>query len=82
MYKVFELDVFFSSYGMEYVLVGAIDEEDLKKHITKEFMSLVGGGTSRKKFIKRLEEEKRIHEIPNVFTDTPYVILARYCYWE
>ena len=82
-YKVFELDVFFSSYGMEYALVGAVDEDDLKKHITKEFMNtLFGERMSKREFIKRLEEEKRIREIHNVFTDTPYVILARYCYWE
>ena len=83
MYKVFEIDIYFSTYGMETVLVGAIDEEDLKKHITQESLKAYDAPkTSRKRFIAQLEEEERIKEVPHLFTDEPYKVIERYFYAE
>ncbi len=85
MYKVFEIDVYFSTYGMETVLVGAIDEEDLKKHITQKLLRVEGEfypPISNKKFIEKLEEEERIKEVPHLFTDEPYKVIERYFYAE
>ena len=83
MYKVFEIDIYFSTYGMETVLVGAIDEEDLKKHITQESLKAYDAPkTSRKQFIAQLEEEERIKEVPHLFTDEPYKVIERYFYAE
>lgn len=85
MYKVFEIDVYFSTYGMENVLVGAIDEEDLKKHITQKLLGAEGEfypPISDKEFIEKLEEEERIREIPHLFTDEPYKVIERYFYAE
>lgn len=85
MYKVFEIDVYFSTYGMENVLVGAIDEEDLKKHITQKILGVENEfypAISDKEFIEKLEEEERIKEIPHLFTDEPYKVIDRYFYAE
>lgn len=85
MYKVFEIDVYFSTYGMENVLVGAIDEEDLKKHITQKILGTEGAfypAISDKEFIAMLEEEERIKEVPHLFTDEPYKVIERYFYAE
>ena len=70
---------------MENVLVGAIDEEDLKKHITRKLLGVEGAfypPISNKKFIKKLEEEERIKEVPHLFTDEPYKVIERYFYAE
>ena len=85
MYKVFEIDIYFSTYGTDNVLVGALDEEDLKKHITQKLLGVEGDfhpPISNKKFIEKLEEEERIKEVPHLFTDEPYKIIDRYFYAE
>ena len=85
MYKVFDIDVYFSTYGMENVLVGAIDEEDLKKHITQKILGVEGEfypAISNKEFIEKLEEEERIKEVSHLFTDEPYKVIERYYYAE
>lgn len=85
IYKVFEIDVYFSTYGMENVLVGAIDEEDLKKNITQKILGAEDEfypPISDKEFIEKLEEEERIKEVPHLFTDEPYKVIERYFYAE
>lgn len=85
MYKVFEIDAYFSTYGMYFILIGAIDEDDLKKHITQEILGVEDEfypAISDKEFIEKLEEEERIKEIPHLFTDEPYKVIERYFYAE
>lgn len=85
MYKVFEIDVYFSTYGMRKVLIGAIDEEDLKKNITQKILGVQNEfcpKISDKEFIAVLEEEDRINEVPHMFTDVPYKVIESYFYAE
>ena len=74
MYKVFTVNICFSSYAMNEILVGAKDKEDLILHL-KDFVE--------EEYIKRIKDDDwRIREVPNLFTDEPYSIIDRFMYYE
>ena len=74
-YPVFCVDICFSDYAMEVMLVGAENESDLVKHL-KPLM--------HKDDFKKVSKERawRITLISNLFTDKPYEVLDRYSYYE
>ena len=76
MYKVYSVDTCFDSYAIDYILVGAEDEEDLISHLDK----VVEDKKKCKRIIK--EKEWRIKEIERLFTDRPHEVLACYGYIE
>ena len=85
MYKVFEIDTCFSSYAMDYRLVGAKDKEDLKSHLE----DILGEMCTKKEIediiSSDIEDEgsyTRIKEMNGLFTDEPYKILTSYGYYE
>ena len=75
LFPVFVVNVCFSSWSMDEILVGAEDENDLIKNLK----SVV-----HKDDVKKIKKEKswRIRKVPNLYTDSPYVILDRYAYFE
>ena len=75
-YPVFTVNVYFGEWGMEYILVGAEDEEDLINHLK----SFVDYKRDAKKIAK--EKDTRIIKVQNMFTDKPYKVLDRYAYFE
>ena len=78
MYPVFQVDIYFGSWGMEFVLVCAEDITDLKNHLETIFPDLT------KREIKKLKKDDwRIKSIPGLFPDTPpYTIITSYSYIE
>ena len=78
MVPVFELDTYFDTYGMQYLLVGAESREDIVSHLSEIF-----GDDYDEDAAKRLKREKwRIKKVEGLFTDTPYKILTGYTYIE
>lgn len=89
-YPVFEIDTYFSTYGMEYHLVGAESIDDLREHL-EEIFKEYGFNSSQFKQLKGVECENdddcclncdRIQQIPGLYTDEPYKILTSYGYSE
>ena len=79
MYPVFQVDTYFSSWGMEFYLVGALNEEDVKSHLDKIFE--VQMFTPEEK--RKLQTEKfRIEKIDGLFTEEPYKVITSYGYME
>lgn len=81
-YQVYEVDVCFSSYALEYKLIGAKDESDLKSHI-KDIL----GETLTERQLSEIiapedEDYPRINKINGLFTDKPYKVLTSYAYYE
>lgn len=76
MYQVYSIDTCFEQYAIDYILVGAEDEDDLIAHLNES----VGYKKRREKIIK--EKEWRIKKVEHLFTDTPYVVLDSYGYIE
>ena len=77
MYPVYELDVYFSDWGIHNVLVGAENKEDLRNHITCKQL-----GLTKSQFNKLWRESWRVKKINGLFTDTPYAVLSSYYYSE
>ena len=77
MYPVYELDTYFSDWGMHNVLVGAESKEDLRNHITYEVL-----GLTKSQFNKLWRESWRVKKIDGLYTDKPYVVLSSYWYSE
>ena len=77
MYPVFQVDIYFGSWGMEFVLVGAEDIDDLRNHIENLFPDLT---KKEKKLLKK--DPWRIQSIPGLFTDNPHTIITSFGYVE
>lgn len=75
-YPVFSIDICFDSYASNEILVGAESKKDLINHLN-DFIKL-------KKHVKQIikDNEWRIKEIPNLFTNKIYSILDSYAYFE
>lgn len=79
MYPVFQVDTYFSSWGMEFYLVGALNEEDVKSHLDKIFEGQVFTPEEKRKL---QTEEYRIEKIDGLFTEEPYKVITSYGYME
>ena len=82
MYKVYNIDISFTEYSVDDIIVGAIDEEDLVKHLEE-----IALDNDFKDIIENIELmkyscEHRIIEVPNCYTDKPYTVLSRTFYYE
>lgn len=84
MYKVYEVDVCFTSYAMDICLIGAKNVKDLKAHLREIFEGELENinievllASSGKK-----ELYSRIREMKSLFTDKPYTIIDRFGYYE
>ena len=82
IYPVFEVDTCFSSYAMDYSLVGAENISDLKEHLNDIF-----GDSLSKPQIKKIKHPgqgdfSRIKKIDGLYTKEPYKILTTYGYAE
>lgn len=83
MYPVFRIDICFSSYATDYILVGAKDKDDLIKHL-KDVISDndLYGGSIDDIISSEKSRFKRIDEIKHMLTDIPYTIIDSYSYYE
>ena len=82
MYKVYNIDISFTGYSVDEIIVGAIDKEDLVEHLGEialdnELEDMIENIESMKS-----ECECRIIEVPNCDTDKPYTVLSRTFYYE
>lgn len=82
MYKVYCIDISFTGYSVDEIIVGAIDEEDLVEHFEK-----IALDNDLKDMVQNIELmkspcEHRIIEVPNCYTDKPYTVLNRTFYYE
>jgi len=82
MYKVYNIDISFTEYSVDDIIVGAIDEKDLVKHLEE-----IALDNDFKDMIENIElmkysYEHRIIEVPNCYTDKPYTVLSRTFYYE
>ena len=81
MYQVFEVDVCFTAYAEDTILIGAKDEKDLISHLDDilkddDYLFMYGGS------VKEVKVSSRIRKIENVFTDKPYKKLHEFSYYE
>lgn len=80
-YPVFRIDVCFSGYAMDYVLVGAESMDDLIAHIhdilTDDDLDY---GTAS--VDELASETSRFEEVKNMYTDKPYTVLDSFSYYE
>ena len=80
-YPVFRIDVCFTGYAMNYVLVGAENMDDLIAHIHDIFTDNdLDYGTAS--VDELASETSRFEEVKNMYTDNPYVILDSFSYYE
>lgn len=82
MYKVYNIDISFTGYSVDEIIVGAIDKEDLVEHFEK-----IALDNDLKDMVQNIELmkspcEHRIVEVPNCYTDKPYTVLNRTFYYE
>lgn len=82
MYKVYNIDISFTGYSVDEIIVGAIDKEDLVEHLEEialdnDFKDMVENINSIKS-----PNVHRIIEVPNCYTDKPYTVLNRTFYYE
>jgi len=82
LYPVFQVDVCFSSYAMDYELVGAETISDLKEHLNEIF-----GNSLTKEEIKKIKHPgqndfNRIKKLDGIYTKEPYKNLTSYGYYE
>lgn len=87
MYQVFEVSVCFTSYAIDYVLIGAKDKDDLLAHIDdwyddEEFFSLRPGEDAETLMNLIKTNEHVVKAIDNLYTDVPYTVLNRFSYYE
>lgn len=75
-YPVFEVDICFTPYAMDYSLVGAESVNDRAKHIEEIFTSEIA-----KAHIGDVKKH-RIKQIEGLFTKEPYKIITTYAYYE
>ena len=78
LYPVFELDVCTMSYAIDFILVGAKDENDVIQHLPEILKDIDKCAKDRKEIIKRYKYDSEYYKptpVPNVYTDKPYVRL-------
>ena len=87
-YQVFSVDTCFSSYAINYHLIGAKDVDDLIEHLEKTFTYYDAGGKKHllftKKEIKAISKDRDwcIETLANTFTTVPYEIITTFGYAE
>lgn len=81
LYPIFEVDTCIQSYAMEYTLIGAIDLDDLLKHLPNILKEM---GKPYKERRQMMEDYKVWHPkvVEGTYTDKPYVPLSTYAYYE
>lgn len=80
-YPVFRIDVCFTGYAMDYVLVGAESLDDLIAHIHDILTDDdIDYGTAS--VDELASETSRFEEVKNMYTDKPYTVLDSYSYYE
>ena len=78
LYKIFVVDMCTASYAMDDVLIGAENKEDLLKHLPE----ILNENNEDKEFILEHNNGDYYPRELNAWTDTPYVILERFAYYE
>lgn len=86
-YQVFEVDVCFTSYAIDYVLMGAKDKDDLLAHIDdwydEEFLNFTSHIEDAETLAHLIKiDEHRVKAVDNLYTDVPYTVLNRFSYYE
>jgi len=85
LYQLFSVDVCTQSYAMEYVLIGAVDEDDLLQHMP-EILKTMGKSKEEiktlKKYYKYNGDGKLIEKLEGTYTERPYTPLTYYWYCE
>ena len=82
-YQVFEINICWDKWAMDYCQVGAKDLTDLKEHLGKIFKNSLS-----RKHLNELKNDNpqdrfsRIDKIENLYTNKPYTILTSYGYEE
>lgn len=77
-YKIFVVDMCTASYAMDDVLIGAENKEDLLQHLPE---ILDEDNEDKEIILAQNNGDYYPHEL-NAWTDTPYVILERFSYYE
>lgn len=83
MYKVYCIDISFTGYSVDEIIVGAIDMKDLLEHL--EEIALDNDLQDMFENIELIKSpycEHRIIEVSNCYTDKPYTVLNRTFYYE
>lgn len=81
LYQIFEVDTCTQSYAMEYTLIGAVDLDDLIKHLPDILKEMGKSYNERRQMMKDFKEWPP-KEIGGAYTDTPYKALSCYGYYE
>ena len=77
MYPVYELDLYFSDWGMHNVLIGAKSKQDLRRHLSPDDL-----GLTKREYNELWKKSWRVRKVDELFTDKPYVRLCTYYYSE
>lgn len=84
MYKVYRIDICFTCYARNYILVGGNSKADVIEHL-EEIVENSGND------IDYLYEEidsllnigiGRVEKVKNLYTDKPYIVLENFAYYE
>ena len=83
-YPIFKIDVCFSPYAIDYILVGAKDVDDLIAHIKTDAIEGIDLTDDYIYSFSNLKTDYdgRIKVMDNSFTDKPYVVLGEFRYYE
>lgn len=80
-YQVFRIDICFTGYAMDYVLVGAESVDDLIAHI-HDFLTDDDLDYGTESVDELALETSRFEEVKDMYTDKPYVVLDSFSYYE
>ncbi len=85
LYPVFRVDVCFSSYAIDYKLIGAKSREDLIENFdwADANIDIFDEAFTFKEAMDHMKgEDFRIKQIEGLYTDTPYKTLTTFAYYE
>lgn len=83
LYPVFCVDVCFTPYAMENVLIGAKNKKDLMENPKfEQILNDLCIGITPENIDEIKIEDFRIEEMENIYTDKPYTVLKRFSYYE
>ena len=85
LYPVFQVDVCFVPYAIDYKLIGAKSREDLIKNFDWDYgiIDIFDETFTFKEAMDHMNgDDFRIKKIEGLYTDTPYKVLTEFAYYE
>ena len=81
LYPIFSVDVCTQDFSMEYVLIGAIDVDDLLKHM-RRILKKMDKSRDEINMLMDVYKDYPPEPVEGAYTDNPYVQLTYFGYFE